>query len=289
MGSFICFHFTLQDMQFKQLVSIVVGIGGFLAAGAAVFGIIQGVRESRPPIPKLQAAVVNVEHVSSRTEIPDVKISLAFEDQSVSDLWLCRVRFQNIGGITLYTTGSRPNTQSPLVISVPEKYEILKIEPKGIDPKDSGFEAQVRQKKDDHGVLDKHQFEVTFEQWRKGEAIEAVLYLAGSGEHLDTPKLIPKGRPILDGDVVPVDLSTVASAEVKGHSGLDKITNPFWASILRLFAVLSITVVVMSLIAKETLKRILGEDWVQRHPIPGMILKLILVLGLYTALIAIKP
>jgi len=268
-------------MQLKKLVSIVAGALGLVAT---VFAIIQGFRDYRPAVPKLQAAMVNVEHVSSRTEIPDVKISLAFKDQSVSDLWLCRVRFQNIGGPTLYATGSRPNTQSPLLISVPEKYEILKIEPKGIDPKDSGFEAQIRQKKDDKGVLDKHQLEVAFEQWRKGEAIEAVLYLAGSDDHLDRPKLIPKGRPILDGDVVPVDLSTVASPEAKGRFKLDEIANPFWASILRLFAVVCIGALLMSLIAKATLERIFGADWFQRHLVLGTILKSILVIGLYAAM-----
>jgi hypothetical protein len=274
-------------MQFRKLVSIVVSIGGFLAA---VFGIIQGVRESRPPIPKLQAALVNVEHVSARTEIPDVKISLAFKDQPVPDLWLCRVRFQNIGGITLYTTGSRPNTQNPIVISVPQNYEILQIEPKGIDPQYSGFEAQVRQSQDSKGVADKHQLEVTFEQWRKGEAIEAVLYLAGSGEHLDRPKLIPKGRPILDGDVVPADLSTVAAPEVKGRSALDRLTGPYWASILRLFALVSVVGVATSFMAREVFgKTFLGSDWQREHRILAIILRLILVTGLYATIFALSP
>jgi hypothetical protein len=272
-------------MQFGKIAKIVAGTLGLLAT---VFAVVRGFREYRPPVPRLEAAMVNVEHVSSRTEIPDVKISLAFKDQSVSDLWLCRIRFQNVGGITLYTSGSRPNTQNPVVISVPEKYEILKIEPKGIDPKDSGFEAQISQRKDDKGVADKHQFEITFEQWRKGEAIEAVLYLAGSGEDLERPKLIPKSRPILDGDVVPVDLSTVASPAVKGRwTPLDTLFSQRWALILRLFALLSLFVVIFTLINKRMFERIFDRQWHQAHPNLGMGLKLTLGFGLYVALIAL--
>lgn len=271
-------------MQFGKIAKIVVGTLGLVAT---VFAIIQGFREYRPPVPKLQAAVVNVEHVSSRTEIPDVKISLAFKDQSVSDLWLCRVRFQNIGGITLYTTGSKPNTQNPIVIAVPQSYEILQIEPKGIDPKDSGFEAQIRQSQDGKGVADKHQLELTFEQWRKGEAIEAVLYLAGSGEHLDRPKLIPKGRPILDGDVVPMDLSTVVSPEVKGRSALlDRLIGRQWALVLRLFSILSLGIVMSALLNRKIFEKIFGQEWEQAHPTLGMSLRLVLGLGLYVALFA---
>lgn len=270
-------------MQFAKFGKRVAGTLGLLAT---VFAVIQGFREYRTPVPKLQAAVVNVEHVSSRTEIPDVRISLAFKDQSVSDLWLCRVRLQNTGGTTLYSTGSRPNTQSPVVISVPEEYEILKIEEKGIDPKDSGFEAHITQKKDDKGILDKHQLEVIFEQWRKGEAIEAVLYLAGSGEHLDRPKLIPKGRPILDGDVVPVDLSSAAAPEVKWRSGLDILAGPYLAKRLRFFAILCLTVSVFTLMVEDAFGITHLRVWFQNHRLLREILKLILVTGLYIAMLA---
>lgn len=277
-------------MQLTKIVGILVGIVGFVAA---VFGIIRGFREYRPLVPKLEAALVNAEHISSRTEVPDVKISLAFKDQSVSDLWLCRVRFQNVGGITLYTTGSRPNTQSPLLISVPEKYEILKIEPKGIDPIDSGFESQIRQKRNDKDVADKHQFEVTFEQWRKGEAIEAVLYLAGSGENLERPRLIPKGRPILDGDVVPVDLSTISAPEIRGGSTLlARLTSPGWGLILRLFGGLTLGFTLILFIVAEIVDRPsfgfpLFQNWRRDHPFLGAILTLIVFFGLYMALLAI--
>jgi hypothetical protein len=267
-------------MQFGKIAKIVAGTLGLLAT---VFAIIQGFRDSRPPVPRLQAAVVNIEHVSSRTEIPDVKISLAFKDQSVSDLWLCRVRFQNIGDITLYSTGSRPNTQSPVVISIPEDYEILKIEEKGIDPKDSGFEAEIRQKKNDKGVSDKHQLEITFEQWRKGEAIEAVLYLAGSGEHLNRPKLIPKGRPILDGDVVPVDLSTATAPEVRGSlKSLDRFVGPHWASRLRWFAIAVMGVLGPMMI----IARVPSEDWHRNYPTLSGLLKTVILLVLYIAMFA---
>jgi hypothetical protein len=274
-------------MHFKKLAQVVLGIVAFLGA---VFPIIQGFRDYRPPVPKLQAAVVNVEHVSARTEIPGVKISLAFKDQSVPDLWLCRVRLQNVGGITLSTTGSKPNTQNPILIAVPQNYEILQIEPKGIDPKDSGFEAQIRQSQDSKGVADKHQFEVIFEQWRKGEAIEAVLYLSGSGEHLDRPKLVPKGRPILDGDVVPIDISSVASPEIKGRSFLDRLTGPSWASIIRLYAILSLGASIIWLGGRDTfLKTILVANWKQGHPTLIRILESVLFFGLYAALFSIIP
>lgn len=270
-------------MQFAKIAKIVVAALGLVAT---VFAVVRGFREYRTPVPKLQAAVVNVEHVSSRTEIPNVKISLAFRDQSVSDLWLCRIRFQNIGGVTLHATGPKPNTQSPLIVSVPEQYEILQIEPKGIDPKDSGFEAQITQRKNDKGVFDKHQLEVTFEQWRREEAIEAVLYLAGSGDHLERPRLIPRGRPILDGDIVPMDLSTVAAPEVKGHVALGKLASLPWLTPVALFAVGSLTVVLFWLVFGDVGGKTPFAKWFQNHPVASEIVRFVLAVGLYIAMVA---
>lgn len=275
-------------MPLAKIVKFVVGTLGLVAT---IFAVVRGFREYRQPVPRLQVAVVNLEHISSRTEIPDVKISLAFKDQSVSDLWLCRVRFQNIGDVTLYTTGAKPNTQNPIVIAVAEKYEILKIEPKGIDPKDSGFDAQITQKRDDKGVPDKRQFEVTFEQWRKGEAIDAVLYLAGSGENAGRPKLIAKGRPILDGDVTAADLSTAAASNLPFRSGFARLVGPSWAGVLRGFSFFTIVVTVSVLLTRRTFPILFSENrlarWVEGQPAFRSILENALILGLYIAMLII--
>jgi hypothetical protein len=271
-------------MTFTKVAKFIAGTFAFVATTIA---IIQGFREYRPPVPKLQAAIINLEHISARTEIPDVKISLAFKGQPVPDFWLCRVRFQNTGGITLYTAGPRPNTQGSILVSIPPEYEILQIEPKGIDPKNSGFEAQIRQHRDEKGVADKSQFEVTFEQWRKDEAIEAVLYLAGPADHLDKPKLLPKGRPILDGDVVPADFSTIAAPEAKTHVILlDRWFSPTWALILRILGIITIGLTGPYALSGRSLFPV---EWQRQHAVLATTGKLIALVGFYAALFALVP
>jgi hypothetical protein len=274
-------------MPLAKIAKFVAAVLGLIATA---FAIIQGFREYRPTVPKLQAALVNVEHVSSRTEIPDVKISLAFKDQSVSDLWLCRVRFENIGGVTLVANGSKPNMQGPVIVAVPDKYEILKIEIKGIDPKDSGFEAHIAQKKDTNGVLDTRQFEVTFfDQWRKGEAIEAVLYLAGSGENADRPKLIPKGRPILDGDVTAADFSTVAASDISARSTLARMVGPSWASAMRKFAFYTMLLTFIVIGYRREVGTGIPErgltKWVKDHAVIRTVLQTALLIAIYIAML----
>jgi hypothetical protein len=269
-------------MQFDKVIKIIAGIAAFLGA---LFSIYKGYHDYRPPVPKLEAAVVNVEHVSARTPIAGVKINLSFRDQPVSDLWLCRIRLQNTGGVTLFTTGPRPNTQNPIVIRVPENCEILQIEPKGMEPKNSGFEARIGQTKGD-----KHQFETSFEQWRQGETIEALLYLAMSGEPSDKPKLIPKGRPIPDGNVVAVDLSTVTAPPTK-IAQLDKAVGTFWAAIIRFVGLATLWVTLMFFVPTGTIRERLQNvfpksGWGRSVP---LLIELLFLAGFMAAVLGLVP
>lgn len=169
---------------------------GFLSV-VAVFATLYGFYlQLRTNNPRLFVNNSLISHLTIPPRIAGLRASYYYRDSAVSDLWKLNANVGNNGNETIIGVGTKKNIlqTAGLILKVRNGFKVLNLE-----TINETFPAKIQ-------VLNDTSLSISFEQWRKGEAIQVSLYLEKvSREGSAAPALYLDERQIVDGkvDIIP--------------------------------------------------------------------------------------
>jgi len=200
---------------FKAITSVVV----FLSAVAAIWSWWRGLERK----PEIEVAISTLERLPPQSQIPDLKLSVSFRNQTVDELWIMRCKVKNSGDVTLLADGPKKNIQSSSIsLGITHGFTVLDVR-----HENANFPCEISGSPEG--------LSLSFGQWRKTEWVDLLLYLSGTKGTTNRPSLRQPRRELIDGDIVVHDYS-----EVVPHPKQPLLNNlpPFFTFSLRLIGVI---------------------------------------------------
>lgn len=216
--------------------------GTIVALLASLATLIAVVVQLSPKSAELTINVRNIENLTRLPGIPQLEGRFLFKGDEVKDLLSVRLQLSNTGNVTIIGKGNKKNIIGDSIgFDLPEYLSVLEIVQGG-----GSFNYQIEN-------TNRRSVGVRFEQWRPGEDISVVLYVEGVNREGRPVVITPRGRDLVDGELVILDQSV--SDQVKVNPVREKLGQTT-ASILKAITgvTLFVTILIYAMLMIEPFK-----------------------------------